>query len=85
MVVRRLQTWSLHNMNMESSTGRVAAPVQAVVSWPPPCVAVLKKKPPVLPTSRPCCHSCPVLSQNALNCAGGDPYLHRYVLESACG
>ncbi len=72
-------------MNMESSTGRVAAPVQAVVSWPPPCVAVLKKKPPVLPTSRPCCHSCPVLSQNALNCAGGDPYLHRYVLESACG
>ena len=49
--------------------------VQAVVSCPPPCVAVLKKKPPVLPTSFPCCHSCPVLSQNALNCAGADPYL----------
>ena len=58
---------------MSCETG--ATPVHAVVSCPPPCVAVLKKKPPVLPTSLPCAHSCPVLSQNALNWAGGDPYL----------
>ena len=30
-----------------------------------------------LPTSEPFCHSEPVASQNALNWAAGEPYLHR--------
>eukprot|EP00953_Heterococcus_sp_UTEX-ZZ885_P041273 21066-Heterococcus_DN1.PRE.1 len=33
--------------------------VSAVVSWPPPCVAVLTKMPAGLPTSAPVCHSPP--------------------------
>ena len=49
--------------------------VRWVVSWPPPWVPVPMNVVTALPTSEPFCHSEPVASQNALNCAAGEPYL----------
>lgn len=47
--------------------------VNAVVSWPPPCVAVEKKQPAGLPTRAPDCQRDPVESKTAFICAHAIP------------
>ena len=55
----------------EVPMGAMAA--TAVLSCPPPWVAVLTKRPAYLPQKPPVCHCLPVLSQKALHWAGKLP------------
>ena len=67
---------------LEPQHERRHSQVRWVVSWPPPCVPVPMNVVTALPTSEPFCHSWPVASQNALNWAAGEPYLHRALSQS---